>query len=103
MNQRSICAALLAAACCVATPAHAATTKTLVAHEGWRGLLCCNDVPDCIGKYVCPDYCKKPLPCPCGPLPPGLSGGCGPKKWWSKCLPWRSCSESIDCGNAVHP
>lgn len=39
--------------------------------------LCENDVPDCICRWCCPDYCRKPLPCVCGPLPPQLT--CGPK------------------------
>jgi hypothetical protein len=56
--------------------ARAATMQQLVQREGWRGLLCWNAVPDCICKYCCPDYCKKPLPKVCGPLPPNLS--CGP-------------------------
>ena len=82
--------------------ASAATTKQLVKCNGWRGLLCCNDVPDCICKYGCPDYCKKPLPCPCGPLPPNLSFGSGPKRWWSfGCGCQRSCegkTSGYKCG-----
>jgi hypothetical protein len=83
--------------------ASAATTKQLVQHEGWRGLLCCNAVPDCICKYCCPDYCKKPLPkvC-CGPLPPNLSCGCGPKRWWSfGCKSKGSCDSGVACGESV--
>lgn len=76
--------------------AQGATTSQLVKREGWLGLLCCDDTPDCICKYFRPDYCKKPLPCPCGPLPPNLSGGCGPTRWWGGCFPWRSCGDRID-------
>ena len=80
----------------------AATTKQLVRHEGWRGLLCHNEVPDCVCKYCRPDYCKKPLPCPCGPLPPNLSCGCGPKQWWSfGGRPKRGCDGPVDCGAQV--
>jgi hypothetical protein len=87
--------------------ASAATTKQLVQREGWRGLLCCNAIPDCICKYCCPDYCKKPLPKVCGPLPPNLSCGCGPKRWWSfgckskgVCGSRGACAERVDadCG-----
>ncbi|MEM6798061.1 MAG: hypothetical protein AAF589_00980 [Planctomycetota bacterium] len=76
----------------VAPTAYGATTGELVKREGWFGLLCCNDVPDCICKYCCPDYCKKPLPCPCGPLPPNLSCGCGPKKTWRRFGPKPPCT-----------
>ena len=83
--------------------AAAATTKQLVQHEGWRGLLCCNEVPDCICSYGCPDYCKKPLPCPCGPLPPNLSCGCGPKRWWSfGCKSKGCCASGVGCGDQVN-
>ena len=87
--------------------AAAAATKQLVQREGWRGLLCCNAIPDCICKYCCPDYCKKPLPKVCGPLPPNLSCGCGPTRWWNfGCRSKRSCdcsaprgqSADADCG-----
>ena len=80
----------------------AATTKQLVQHEGWRGLLCHNEVPDCVCKYCCPDYCKKPLPCPCGKLPPNLSCGCGPTRWWGfGCRRQSCCDGQVDCGNCV--
>lgn len=81
--------------------AGAATTGELVQREGLRGLLCDNEIPDCICKYFRPDYCKKPLPCPCGPLPPNLSGGCGPKRSWSIFRPWRiGCGSSCGCAGA---
>lgn len=44
--------------------------------ESFLSKICNNDVPDCICRWCCPNYCHKPLPQVCGPLPPHLT--CGP-------------------------
>ena len=62
---------------------YSATTDQILCREGWWGLLCPPAIPDCICKWCCPDYCKKPYPCVCGPLPPGLQCGCGPRRPWA--------------------
>ncbi|MEM6654581.1 MAG: hypothetical protein AAF596_02140, partial [Planctomycetota bacterium] len=76
-------------------------TGELIKREGLIGLIGCTEVPDCICKYACPDYCKKPLPCPCGPLPPNLTGGCGPRKWWGGFRAACGCGEAVACGEDV--
>lgn len=75
------CVLLAVASCSYETGA--ATTGELIKCEGLASLLFGNEAPDCVCRYCRPDYCKKPLPCPCGPLPPNLSGGCGPTRPWS--------------------
>ena len=62
MRRIALPAVALAVALLGDSLAFGATTGELVKREGWFGLLCGNDVPDCICKYGCPDYCKQPLP-----------------------------------------
>ena len=111
MLRKTVLTLAVAAVAWTSSSALGATTKELVRCEGWRGLLCCTAIPDCICRWCCPDYCKKPLPCPCGSLPPNLSCGCGPTATWSchcsrACRPLgcnKRCGDGVQdhCGNDV--
>lgn len=62
--------------------------------ESFISKICGNDVPDCICRWCCPDYCRKPLPCVCGPLPPHLT--CGPSSFvpfWCRKKP--TCTQKV--------
>ena len=82
---------------------YSATTDQILCREGWWGLLCPPPIPDCICKWCCPDYCKKPYPCVCGPLPPGLQCGCGSKRPWVYGYGCGSGSCCTECGSLDQP
>jgi len=82
---------------------YSATTDQILCREGWRGLLCPPLIPDCICKWCCPDYCKKPYPCVCGPLPPGLQCGCGSRRPWAYSYGCGNGGCCTECGSLYQP
>jgi hypothetical protein len=72
----------------------------------FTGILCCppalagdklqrlvgDAVPDCVGKWCCPDYCPKQEPCVCVPLRFGCDDYCS-KKEPCVCAPLAFCCD----------
>ncbi|MCO6046517.1 hypothetical protein NG895_21680 [Aeoliella sp. ICT_H6.2] len=74
----------------------AATIATsAAAEESLWSKLCDNEVPDCICRWCCPSYCRKPEPRVCGPLPPDLT--CGPRHYTPYWCRQRAGAGPCDC------
>lgn len=61
----------------------------VMAGDGLHPFVGCG-VPDCIGKWCCPDYCPKQPPCVCVPLDCCCDDYC-PKRPPSVCVPLDCC------------
>jgi hypothetical protein len=81
---RKFCAALVLTGSVLCSPT--AAGELSCGFAGYR-------LPDCVGKWCCPDYCRKPEPCVCAPLGRCCDDYC-PKRAPCVCVPLEFCCDN---------